>query len=332
MRRREFIIALCGLAADWPLAARAKQAGGTALMGVLVGTREGDLEGERWVKALIDGLAQLGWKRDQNLQIDLRWGGADPDRMQKLANELVDLGPDVIQVTTAPATAAILRKTRTIPVVFAVVSDPVGSGFVQSLARPGSNATGFINIEASLGGKWLELLKELAPRTSRVSIMFNPKTAPQSAIYLKTLETASTRLALPLVVAHVESSEEIEATISGLAQVPDSALVVTPDIFTGSQVQRDLINSLTARYRIPAVYFAAVFVRNGGLVSYGIDHPDLLSRAVVYVDRILKGAKPENLPVQLPTKFELTINVKTAKSLGLTIPPSMLAIADEIIE
>ncbi|MGA2816850.1 MAG: ABC transporter substrate-binding protein [Xanthobacteraceae bacterium] len=332
IQRREFLTLLGGAAATWPLAAQAQQSGTTPRIGLLVGLPEGDPEGERWVKALLTGLDKLGWKSGANVQIDLRWGGTDPDGMLKLAKELVALRPDVIQVTTTPATAAILRETHTIPVVFAIVSDPVGSGFVQSFPRPGGNVTGFVNIEASVGGKWLELLKELAPRIIRVAVLFNPKTAPQSSFYLKSMQAAALPLGVTLAVNEVGSADEIKAAIADLAKSSDAGLVVTPDIFTIAQARRELIVALADRYRIPAVYFIGTFISSGGLVSYGVDHPDLLRRAADYIDRILKGEKPENLPVQLPTRFELAVNLKTAKALGLTVPSSLLATADEVIE
>ena len=328
--RRQFISAL-GSAAVWPGVAWA-QSGRTPRLGVLIGLPESDPEGERWLKALREGLEKLGWKEGANLRIDLRWGDPNPDRLQMIARELVELKPDVIQVTSTTATAAILRETKTIPVVFAVVTDPVGSGFVQSLPHPGGNATGFINIEASVGGKYLEILKEIAPRTSRATVMFNPKTAPQSSFYVKSLEAASASLALPLAVAHIGSGEDIEAAIADLARTPDTGLIVSPDLFTAAKTQREIIVALTARNRVPAVYFSSLFVQTGGLVAYGVDLPDLLRRAASYVDHILKGEKPADLPVQLPTKFELAINLNTAKSLGLTIPQSLLATADEVIE
>jgi putative tryptophan/tyrosine transport system substrate-binding protein len=328
--RRQFISGLGG-AAFAPLAARAQPAR-TARIGILISLPEGDPEGERWLRSLHEGLESLGWKEGANLLLDVRRGDPDPDRLQAIAKELVSLKPDVIQVTSTPATAAVLRETRTIPIVFAVVSDPVGSGFVQSLSRPGGNVTGFVNIEASVGGKWIELLKEIAPRTARASVMFNPNTAPQSAFYMKSVEAAAASLAIPVAVARVNSRDDIETAITNLARVPDSGLIVSPDLFSATQAQRDTIIDLTARNHIPAVYFLSLFVRTGGLVAYGVDHPDLLRRAAAYVDRILKGEKPENLPVQLPTKFELAINLKTAKSLGLTVPPSLLATADEVIE
>jgi putative tryptophan/tyrosine transport system substrate-binding protein len=264
------------------------------------------------------------------MRMDLRWLD-DPARAQQRAKELIELRPNLIEVTTTPATAAVLRETRAIPVVFSNVSDPLGSGFVESFARPGGNATGFVNIEDSLAGKWLELLKELAPQTSRVSVLFNPQTAPYT-YYLKLLEASAPSFALKLKAAQVSNANEIKAEIDQLAQQSNAGLVVLPDIFTAAQVQRELIVARTAQRRIPTIYPLAFWARAGGLVSYGIDHADLQRRAAAYVDRILKGAKPQDLPVQLPTKFELVINLKTAKGLGLTVPDKLIYTADEVIE
>jgi putative ABC transport system substrate-binding protein len=329
---RRKLIGLVGGAAAWPFAVRAQQSGRKVRIGMLMGLSESDPEGQRWLEAFLEGLRPFGWKRDSNLQIDVRWSEADPVRMQKMAKELVELRPDLIQATTTPATAAVLKETHTIPVIFSIVSDPLGSGFVQSFPHPGGNATGFVNIEASVGGKWLGILKEIAPRTSRVAIMFNWKTAPQSAFYLKSLESAAASMALTLTVAPVTGADQIEAAIVELAKYSDVGLVVTPDIFTYAQAQRDLIISLVARHRIPTVYVLTLFVRSGGLVSYGVDNLDLQRRAAEYADRILQGAKPGELPVQLPTKFEFAINLKTAKALELTVPPSLLATVDEVVE
>lgn len=296
MRRREFITLTGVAAAAWPLAAHAQQPAKSRIA-VLVGFPEGDPEGERQTQALVKGLSEFGWKRDKNMQIDVRWAGIDPAGMQKLAKELIEKRPDLIQVTSTPATAAVLRETHTIPVVFSVVSDPLGSGFVESFARPGGNATGFVNLEDSVAGKWLELLKELAPQTSLVSLLFNPKTAPQSAYYLKLLEAVAPSLALKLKIVQVSNAGEIEAEIDQLAQQSNAGLVILPDNFTAAQGQREMITALTARHRIPAVYPVAFFARAGGLVSYGVDFSDLQRRAAAYVDRILKGAKPQDLPV-----------------------------------
>jgi putative ABC transport system substrate-binding protein len=329
MRRRAFIALLGSSAvAAWPLAARAQQPA-MSRIGVLVGFPEGDPEAEKRIEALLEGLFQLGWKRDKNIHIDIRRAGTDPAGMQQLAKELIELRPDLIQVITTRATEAVLRETHTIPVVF-LVSDPIGSGFVASFARPGGNATGFVNLEDTVAGKWLELLKELAPQTSRVSLLFNPKTAPQSAYYLKILEAAAPSLALKLKVVQVSNAGEIETEIDQLAQQSNAGLVILPDNFT--EVLSEMIVAQTSKRRIPAVYPYAHWARAGGLVSYGVDTLDLQRRAAAYVDRILKGAKPQDLPVQLPTKFELVINLKTAKALGLEVPPSLLATADEVLE
>jgi putative ABC transport system substrate-binding protein len=329
VKRRTFIAGLGGVVAC-PLASRAQQPDRAARIGVLLGLPESDPEAQRWRQALLDALRQVGWRDSAKAQIDLRWA-ADPERMQQAAKELVQSQPDVIHVTTTPATTRVLRETSTIPVVFSVVSDPVGAGFVQSFARPGGNATGFVNIEASLAGKWLELLKKLSLRTSRVAVVFNPKTAPQSDYYLKLLEAAAVASGLALDVVHVSSANDIETTIDKLPH-SNAGLVVLPDLFTSSQAQRDLIISLTARHRIPAVYPFAFFVRAGGLISYGVDLPDLERRSAEYIDRILKGARPQDLPVQLPTKFELAINLKNANSIGIVVPPTLFATADEVIE
>jgi putative ABC transport system substrate-binding protein len=331
VKRRDFLTLVGGVAASWPLAARAQQPT-MSRVGVLLGWPEGDPEAETEIQALVEGLSQLGWTRDKNVRIDIRWAGVDPARMQQLAKELIELRPDVIQVTTTPATAAVLRETHTIPVVFSIVSDPLGSGFVESFARPGGNATGFVNLEDSLASKWLELLKQLAPQSSRASVLFNPKTAPQSAYYLKLLEPAALSLALKLKVVQVSNAGEIEAEIDHLAQQSNAGLVILPDIFTAAQTQRDLIVARTARHRIPAIYPATLFARAGGLVSYGVDLSDLQRRAAAYVDRVLKGAKPQDLPVQQPTRFEFVINLKAAKALGLSVPATLLVAADEVIE
>jgi putative ABC transport system substrate-binding protein len=292
---------------------------------------QNDLEGLKWVKTFLDTLASLGWKPDSNLRIDWRWA-ANPAQMPALAKDVVGQKPELIVATTTPMTAAVLGETHTIPVVFAVVSDPIGSGFVQGLPHPGGNATGFINIETSIAGKWLEILKQIAPGTTRVTAVFNPKTAPQSSYYLKSLESAAPAQGLALSANPVGTIAELEAAISEIAKQPNGGLVITPDTFTVSQATRELIISLTARLRIPAVYFLSIFVKSGGLISYGVDNADLLRGAATYVDRILKGEVPADLPVQLPTKFELAINNKTAAALGVRFPSSIVLAADEVIE
>lgn len=331
MTRRSFIASIGIAAIAWPLATFAQQ---TAMprIGVLMGVAEHDPESERWMRALLEGLSELGWKRDKNLRIDIRWAGADPARMRQLAKELIDLQPDLIHATTTPATSAVLHQTHTIPVVFSIVSDPLGSGFVESFARPGRNATGFVNLENSLAGKWLELLKLLAPQISWVCLPFNPKTAPQSAYYLKLLEAAAPSFALKLKPVPVSTAAELKAEITSLAQQSSTGLIMLPDIFTGAQANREMIIAWTADYQIPAIYTVAIWATEGGLLSYGVDNANLVRRAAAYVDRILKGAKPQDLPVQLPTKFELVINLKTARALGLTVPQKLIYTADEVIE
>ena len=328
MRRREFIT-LVGAAAMWPFTARAQEQ--MRRIGMLMGAAEGDDEGERWVQAFVQGMQALGWQRDTNVQIDVRWGANNLDRMATFAKELVAFQPDLIQVTTTPATAAILRETRTIPVVFAIVSDPVGSGFVQSLSHPGGNVTGFINVEASLGGKWVQTLKEIAPQISRVAMFFDPATAPQAEYYREAIESASRTLGIITEAAPFHGAVDIEEIIRGLGRAPEAGLIVMPG--NAVQIHRETIISSAARHRVPAVYGFRFFVKDGGLISFGVDLPDLQRRAATYAQTVhLKGAKPADLPVQLPTKFELAINLKTAKALGLDIPPMLLARADEVIE
>ena len=328
MRRREFVRLVGGAAAAWPLLGHAAEQ--IRRIGMLMGAAAGDAEGERWVQAFLQGMQALGWQRDINVQIDVRWGANDLDRMATSAKELVAFQPDLIQVTTTPATAAILRETRTIPVVFAIVSDPVGSGFVQSLSRPGGNVTGFINVEASLGGKWVQTLKEIAPQISRVAMLFDPATAPQAEYYRGAIEAASRTLGIITEAAPFHGAVDIEEIIKGLGRAPEAGLIVMPG--NAVQTNRETIISSAARHRVPAVYGFQFFVKDGGLISFGVDLPDLQHRAATYADRLLKGAKPADLPVQLPTKFELAINLTTAKALALTIPPSLLAQADELIE
>jgi putative ABC transport system substrate-binding protein len=329
LKRREFLRLIGGSAAAWPLTAHSQQPDRMRRIGVLVSLEEDDAEGQRWVKAFTQSLTELGWKSGTNVRFDFRWA-SDRKKMRICAKELVELRPDLILVTTTPATAEVLQETQSIPVVFTVVSDPVGSGFVQSLSRPGRNATGFINMESSLGGKWMGLLREIAPDVTRVVMMFNPETAPQAAYYRGPLEAAAASLDITVEAAPVRETAQIEMTIAALGQDRKAGLIVLPDIFSTSH--RVPIISMTARHRVIAIYWAEIFARDGGLVSYGVDLTDLQRRAASYVDRILKGATPSDLPTQLPTKFEFVINLKTAKALDLTVPASMLARADELIE
>jgi putative ABC transport system substrate-binding protein len=329
IRRREFIT-LVGGAAAWPLAARAQQGNRVRRIGVLIGTDENDPEGERRYSAFRQALAGLGWTEGRNLRIDFRWSGSDSNRIPALAQELVGLQPDIILTGGIAATATIQRETRTIPIVFANVGDPVASGIVARLDRPSGNVTGFVTFEAPLGGKWLELLSEIAPGLKRAAIMFNPDTATGSAVYMPSLETAARSLKVVPITAPVHSDVEIETAINALRREPGGGLVVMPDVFTN--VHRAPIISAAARNNVPAVSWASTFARDGGLLSYGGDPVDLYRRAATYVDRILRGEKPGDLPLQFPTKFEMIVNRKTATALGLAVPPSILLRADEVIE
>jgi putative ABC transport system substrate-binding protein len=328
MRRREFIAGL-GSAAAWPLAARAQQAGERRRIGVLTSYDENDPEGKRRVSAFTQSLADLGWAEGRNVRIDVRWAGGDINRIRTLAQELVGSQPDILLVASVPAIAAVQRETRTIPIVFETGTDPVASSIVARLDRPSGNITGFASLEASLGGKWLELLSEIAPPLKRIAIMFNPVTAPVSA-YMPSFETAARSLKVEPIIAPVHSDGEIETAIVALGREPRGGLVVMPDV--SMVLHRAPIILAAARNNVPAVYYDSVFPRDGGLLSYGVDRVDLFRRAATYVDRILHGTKPAELPVQVPTKFEMAINLKTAKALGLTMPQSILLRADEVIE
>src|SRR6516164_9279717 len=328
MRRREFIAGL-GTAAAWSLGALAQQPERMRRIGALLPYDENDPVMKSNISAFTQALADLGWTDGGNVRMDLRWGGVDPNRIRALARELVGLKPDIILTGTTPATAALQRETRTIPIVFATVADPVASGFVARLDRPSGNITGFATFEASMGGKWLELLSEIAPGLKRAAIMFNPETAPASA-FMPSLETAARSVKMVLIISPVHSGVEIETAIVAVGREPRGGLVVGPDVFT--DVHRAPIISAAARNNVPAVYWQSEFARDGGLLSFGPDRVDNWRRAATYVDRILRGAKPAELPVQLPTKFEMAVNLKTAKALGLAVPPSILLRADEAIE
>jgi putative tryptophan/tyrosine transport system substrate-binding protein len=297
---------------------------------VLMTLSESDREGKARVEAFREGLQKLGWAEGRNIRIDIRWATSDAALMQRFAKELVALGPDLILSHNTPTTATLLQQTRTIPIVFAVVSDPVGSGFVASFSRPGGNATGFTNIEPTMAGKWLELLKEIAPRVSRVAFLFNPSTAPYAEYYMSPFKAAAASFALEAIAAPVRDTSELESAIAAQARAPNGGLVVMTDSFLVTH--RAEITSLAARYHLPAVYPFRFFAELGGLLSYGNDLVDQFRRAATYADRILKGEKPSELPVQAPVKFELVINLKTAKALGLDVPPTLLARADEVIE
>jgi putative ABC transport system substrate-binding protein len=331
MNRREFITLLGGAAAAWPLAAKAQQGEGTRRVGVLMGGPESDPEARAYFVAFREELHKLGWTEGYNIQIDTRWAiPSDAELLQRFAKELVALQPNVLLSPVTPTTAALLQQTRTIPIVFAILTDPVGSGFVASFRRPGGTVTGFTTNEGSLGNKWLELLKEIAPAVGRVAFLFNPKTAPRTEAYLKPFKEAAESFAVEATSAPVGDASELESVVEAQAREPKGGLIVAPDAFMWGR--REQITALAARYRLPAVYPYRVFAKIGGLLSYGDDLPDNFRRAATYVDRILRGAKPSELPVQASVKFEFVINLKTAKALGLTVPPRLLATADEVIE
>jgi putative tryptophan/tyrosine transport system substrate-binding protein len=329
MRRRDFITLTGGAAVSWPLAGRAQQLDRKRI-GVLMGWAESDREAQSWLAALREELGKLGWTEGRNIEMEIRWAAGDVESMKRFAKELVALQPDLTVTASTPATAAMLQETRTIPVIFVLVGDPVGSGFVTSLARPGGNATGFTPIEESLGGKWVEVLREIAPRVSRVALVFNPPTATFVKGYLNTFRAAAASLGVETIVAPVNDMPELESLFTTEAREPNSGFVVVPDAFTITH--RAEIISLAARWRIPAIYWSRSFTEIGGLISYGPYLPDEYRRAAPYVDRILKGAKPSELPVQAPTKFELVINLKTAKALGLAVPLFLQQNADDVIE
>jgi len=329
IRRREFITLLGGAAA-WPLAARAQQRDRARRIRVLMGLDENDREGKLRVSALTQALAGLGWTDGGNVRIDPRWSGGDTNHIRALAQELVGLQLDIIVTNGTPATVTVQQQTRTIPIVFANVGDPVASGIVAQLDRPSGNVTGFGDLgEASLGGQWLELLSEVAPGLKRAAIMFNPG-RPAQRVYMPSLETAARSLKIALITAPVHSDAEIETAIATLGREPGGGLVVMPDAFT--TVHRAPIILAAARNNVLAVYNQSAFATEGGLLSYGPDRADTFRRAATYVDRILRGEKPGDLPVQLPTKFEMVVNRKTATALGLAIPPSIMLRADEVIE
>ena len=323
-------MALAGATLAWPLAARAQQPGGMRRIGVLMSLADSDPVGQAYLVAFREGIQQLGWAEGRNIRIDIRWAAAEVELMQRFAKELVVLQPDVILSATTPATAALLQQTRTIPIIFAVVSDPVGSGFVASLPRPGGNVTGFTLFEPTMAGKWLELLKEIALRVTRVAFLFNPATATYSEIYLNPFKAAAASLAVEAIVTPVRDTSELQSAIAAQARAPNTGLIVMPEAFT--LAHRAEITSLAARYRLPAVYPYRFFAELGGLLSYGNDNVDNYRRAATYADRILKGAKPSELPVQAPVKFELVINLKTAKALGLDVPMFLQQRADAVIE
>jgi len=310
MRRREFITLLGGSAATWPFAARAQQPERTRRIAMLSGLAASDQESQARVAAFENGLKELGWTEGRNLHIDFRWSTGDTAEMQTFAKGLVELKP--------------------IPIVFASIVDPLGRGFISSMARPGGNVTGIINYEFSMSGKWLETLKQIAPAVRRVAVLFNPDVAPYAPSFVREVELSAPSFSVEWIAAVVHDDAELERTVADFAAEPAGGLIILPDVYTVGH--RDLIIALAARYRLPAVYPQRAFAASGGLISDSGDTTDIFYRAASYVDRILKGEKPGDLPVQAPTKFELVINLKTAKTLGLTVPPALLDTADEVIE
>jgi putative ABC transport system substrate-binding protein len=331
LKRRTFITLLGGAAATWPLTARAQQPDRMRRIGVLMGYAESDSEAQTNIAAFRDGLQKLGWAEGRNIRIDTRWVTPDDaESRQRFAKELVALQPDLILSHTTPTTAALLQQTRTIAIVFANVSDPVGSGFVASFPRPDGNVTGFNVSEPTMAGKLVELLKEIAPRVARVAMLFNPATATYAEYWLNPFKAAAASFAVEAIAAPVGDMSEVDSVFAAQAREPNGGLIVMSDSF--SIAHRVEITSLAARYRLPTVYPYRLFAQLGGLLSYGVDLTDNFRRAATYADRILKGAKPSDLPVQAPTKFVLIINLKTAKALGLKVTATLLARADELIE
>ena len=330
MRRRDFVALLGGAALASPVAARAQQPGRMRRVGVLMGVAESDPEGQARIAAFRQGLSDLGWADSRNLRIEYRWAAGDADRIRAYAAELVALAPDLLVGNGAAVLTALRDATRSIPIVFVLVNDPVGQGFIANLARPGGNITGFSFLEYSMVGKSLEMLRQLAPNVHRVAIMFNPATAPHYTVFLRSFETVPPPSPLEIKATPVGTEADIEQAVAKLAKEPGGGLLVPPDTFT--VVHRDLVISSAAQHRVPAIFTYRQFVREGALISYGPETTDIFQRSASYVDRILKGANPGDLPAQAPTKFELAINVRTARTLGLDVPPTLLALADEVIE
>jgi ABC-type uncharacterized transport system substrate-binding protein len=328
MKRRDFITLLGGAAA-WPLAARAQQRERMRRVGVLMNLTPDDAEGQARLAAFLQGLQEAGWAVGRNVRIDLRWGGGDAESFRKQAAELVALSPDVVFASGIPAATPLLQATRTVPIVFAQVVDPVGAGLVASLSRPGGNATGFTSPEYGFAGKWVELIKEIAPGVTRVALL-RDATSSSGIGYMGAVRLAASSFGIELTPVGITDAAEIERGVTAFARASNGALIVTGNTLT--MVHRELLITLAARHRLPAVYALPLFANDGGLISYGPDSINPYRRAAGYVDRILKGEKPADLPVQQPTKFELIINLKTANALGLTMPPTLLARADEVIE
>jgi putative ABC transport system substrate-binding protein len=330
LRRRDFITLLGGAAAIWPLGAGAQRKQ-MRRIGVLSPSAESDRDAFASYTAFLQRLQELGWRDGHNIQINYRWAAGDVERLRTFARELVRMTPDVLFGSSTPALAALRRETSSIPIVFVQVSDPIGDGFVASLARPGGHMTGLTNFEPTMGGKWVEILKEIAPALSQIAILFNPQTSPGGgSYYTRPIEDAAASFAVRTIAMPMHDAAEIEPSIKAFARDSNGGLIALPDAF--NVVHRERIIGLAAQHRLPAVYFFRFFATDGGLVSYGVDRNDSFRRGAAYVDRILRGAKPADLPVEGPTKFELVINLKTAKALGLAVPLFLQQLADEVIE
>jgi putative tryptophan/tyrosine transport system substrate-binding protein len=331
MNRRELISLIGGVGAAWPLASRAQEPSRVRRVGVLLALVDSDPEGQPRIAAFQRELENLGWTDGRNIQIEYRWASGDAERFRVLAAELVATRPDVLVAHATPSAEALARETRTIPIIFVLVTDPVERGFAASLAEPGGNVTGFTIFEPSMGAKWVEFLKELSPRLARVGLLLNPATAPgRGTTYFPSIEAAARSFGIDPIRAAVSDAAQIEDAIATFSRRPDSGLIIVPDIFMMNH--RELITALARRHALPAVYPFRYFAEAGGLISYGIDAPDLFRRAANYVNQVLRGAKPSSLPIQQPDKFELVINMKTAKSLGLNVPRILLVRANEVIE
>jgi putative ABC transport system substrate-binding protein len=331
MKRREFISLIGGAAAAWPLTVRAQDSGRVRRVGVLFAFFNNDPESQVRIAVFQQELENLGWREGYNIQIEYRWASGDAERFRAFAAELAAARPDVLVALASPSAEALARATRTLPIIFAAVSDPVGSGLAASLSAPGGNATGFTNFDISMGAKWVEFLKELLPRLARVALLFNPETAPgRGSTYLQSVEGAARSFGIDSMHATVSSAAQIEDAVTAHSRRPDSALIVMPDVFMTNH--RDLITALATRHEVPAIYPFRYFAEGGGLISYGIDLSDIIRRAAGYVDKVLRGAVPSSLPVQHPDKFELVINLKTARALRLEVPRILLARANEVIE
>jgi putative tryptophan/tyrosine transport system substrate-binding protein len=330
MKRRDVLKFIGAGTAVWPLAGYGQQPDRMRLVGVLIGWSDSDPATQPLVAAFRETLAKLGWTEGSNLRLEVRWGNGDAARIGAFAKELVSLKPNVIFGQTTPVISALSRRTSAIPIVFVQVSDPIGSGFAASLARPAGNMTGFTTDNSAQGGKWVDLLKEIAPHTTRIAVLFNPETAPPSKFFMPSVQAAASSLGIDANTAPVHTKDAIERVIAEQARQPGGGIIVTPDPF--NVANRDLIVAQVARYRIPAIYFNRSFADSGGLIVYGDVFAEQFRAAAEYVNRVLKGAKPADLPIQAPTKFELIVNLKTARALGLAVPPTLLARADEVIE